>query len=153
MEVRAMSLIIVGVDGSQQSRRALEWALPYAAEKSAAVHVVMAVDTRDTAEPDRAARLAQAERMVARLVAQVVATHPAPPTVTYDVVEGDPKNVLVDASQQAELMVFGSHKMSTLRNPALGTVSQACIRMGACPVLVIPAGLPEPALSGELIPA
>ena len=42
-----MSLVVVGVDGSDQSRRALAWALPYAAGCGATVQAVMTVNTKD----------------------------------------------------------------------------------------------------------
>lgn len=148
-----MSLIVVGVDGSQQSRRALDWAIPYAAEMSAAAHAIMVVDTTGLDGPRRDDRLAQAEQAVARLIAEVVAAYRDAPTVTHEVVEGDPTAVLLDATQRADLMVFGSHRMSSLRNPALGTVSLACIQQGACPVLVIPPGAPETAGTADLVPA
>jgi hypothetical protein len=61
--------------------------------------------------------------------------------------------VLVDAAHRAELIVFGTHRMSSLRNPALGTVSLDCIRLGDCPVLIIPDGVAEPSRCGDLVPA
>jgi len=152
-EVRAMTMIIVGVDGSEQSRRALVWAVKHAIARSAAVQAITAVDTKNLGTAQRAARLAEAETMLAEMVTQVLDSCTRPPTVTYEVVEGDPSIVMVDASQRADLIVFGSHRMTSIRQTALGTVSTACIRLGGCPVLVIPVDLPEPMLCGDLVPA
>lgn len=148
-----MSLIVVGVDGSDQSRRALTWALRYASGRTAVVQAVMVVNTKNMSDAQREARLVEAERTVSGMVTRAIEGCASPPTVTYEVVEGDPSVVLVDATLRAELIVFGSHRMSSIRSPALGTVSLACIRMGTCPVLVIPAGVAEPAPCGDLVPA
>lgn len=98
--------------------------------------------TDDSAETHAMQR--EAEVALGALVDEVTATVEAPASVAYEVVPGDPAVELVNASRNADLVVLGSHGMSTLSNPALGSVSTACIRMGSCPVLVIPAGKPEP---------
>lgn len=149
-------MIIVGTDGSQQSQLALVWAVEHAVRRGTPVQAVIAVDTKNADEPARQARLAEAEHTVERMVTEVVAAFSTTPPVTYEVVEGDPSMVMVDASQRAELLVFGAHRMSSIRRTALGTVSTACIRMGSCPVLVIPVSMPQqtlPARMGELVPA
>jgi nucleotide-binding universal stress UspA family protein len=142
--------VLVGVDGSRQSQRALAWALPYAAQTGSAVEVIMTVRrTTDSAETHAMVR--EAEAMLSALTEDVLAAAENPPPVSYEVVVGDPAVVLVNASRNAELIVLGSHGMSSIRNVALGSVSTACIRMGSCPVLVIPAGKPElPDADGEL---
>lgn len=144
-------MIVVGVDGSEQSYRALAWAVEHAIGRASTVQAVMAVQTKNDDDATRRNRLAEAERTVARMVNDVLARVAQAPTVTYEVVEGDPSIVMVDASQRAELLVFGAHGMSSIRQTALGTVSADCIRMGACPVLVIPVGMPQPAPSGDLV--
>ena len=148
-----MSLIVTAVDGSEQSRRALMWALRYAVGRDAIVQAVMAVDTKNLDDAERGARLDEAQRLLSRMVTRAVKACTRPPTVTYEVVDGDPSVVLVDATHRAELIVFGSHRMSSIRNPALGTVSLDCIRLGDCPVLIIPAGLAEPSPCGDVVPA
>jgi nucleotide-binding universal stress UspA family protein len=135
--------VLVGVDGSDQSRRALAWALPYAAKAGAPVEAIMTVPRTDDAAETHA-MMREAEATLAAMVGDAVAdVEPAPP-VSFEVVVGDPAVVLVNASRTAHLVVLGSHGMSKISNPALGSVSTACIRMGSCPVLVIPAGKPEP---------
>ena len=146
-------MIVVGIDGSGQSKRALTWAVEHAIRRSSPVQAVMAVDTTNADEATRQVRLSEAERTLSRIVADVLAAFSTTPPVTYEVVEGDPSVVMVDASQRAELVVFGAHRMASIRRTALGTVSTACIRMGSCPVLVVPVSMPEAALAGELVPA
>lgn len=135
--------MLVGVDGSEQSRRALAWALPYAALVGTGVEVLMTVPRTDDAAETHAS-IHAAEDALADLVATAVADVDPVPPVSFEVVAGDPAVVLVNASRNAELVVLGSHGMSKISNPALGSVSTACIRLGSCPVLVIPAGKPEP---------
>ena len=147
-----MSLIIVGLDGSQQSERALGWALQHGAARSLAVQAVTVVNTKNLDHRSREARLAEAERSVSAMVERAVDACCCAPTVTYEVVEGDPSIALVDATQRAELVVLGSHPMSSLRNAALGTVTLACIRLGSCPVLVIPVDAPNAAPCSDLVP-
>jgi len=147
-----MALVVVGVDGSEQSRRALDWALPYAAARGATVQAIMTVNTKDLDEAERATRWADAERTLVAMVADSLEASRHRPVVSYEVVEGDPIVTLVDATRGADLVVLGSHGMSSISNPALGSVSLACIRMGSCPVLVIPWGRPDPLLHGEVAP-
>jgi len=147
-----VSLVIVGLDGSQQSQRALEWALQYGAARSLAVQAVTVVNTKNLDDRARTARLAEAERSASAMVRDAVDACCCAPTVTYEVLDGDPAIALVDATQRAELVVLGSHPMSSLRNAALGTVTLACIRLGSCPVLVIPVDSPKAALCGDLVP-
>jgi nucleotide-binding universal stress UspA family protein len=135
--------VVVGVDGSEQSRRALRWALPYASLVGTSVEAIMTVTPTDDAAETHATQRAAADEL-ASFVDDVVSSVDDPPPVSFEVVPGDPAVVLVNASRRAELVVLGSHGMSKISNPALGSVSTACIRMGSCPVLVIPAGRPEP---------
>jgi nucleotide-binding universal stress UspA family protein len=145
-----MSLIVVGVDGSEPSRRALTWALRHGARTGLAVQAIAAVETKNLDELARQQRLVDAERELARTVERANEACTTPPVLTYEVVEGDPTVVLVDASQHAELIVLGAHPMTSIRNPELSRVSVACIRMGACPVLVVPAGAAERAPCADL---
>lgn len=135
--------MVVGVDGSEQSQRALAWALSYAAKLGIAVQVIMTVP--DTSDAEQAAAASSAgEQTLASLVETASSRLEPRPSVSYEVVAGDPAVVLVNASRDAQLIVLGSHSQSKLSNPALGSVSLACIRLGSCPVLVIQAGRPEP---------
>jgi nucleotide-binding universal stress UspA family protein len=53
------------------------------------------------------------------------------------VVCGDPIEVLVDESQDAQLLVLGSRGRSPFAGLILGSVSQACAARAACPVVVV----------------
>ena len=145
-----MSLIVVGVDGSEPSRRALTWALRHGSRTGLAVQAIAAVETKNLDDQARRQRLDDAEQALARTVDRAAESCTTTPVLTYEVVEGDPTVVMVDASHRAELIVLGAHPMTSIRHPELSTVSVACIRMGACPVLVVPAGAAEPAPCADL---
>jgi nucleotide-binding universal stress UspA family protein len=145
-----MALVVVGVDGSDQSRRALDWALTYAAGCAAAVQAIMTVSTKDLSDAQRVDCLRDAESVLSETVDAARDARVDAPVVSAEVIEGDPAVVLVDATRGADLVVLGSHGMSKISNPVLGSVSLSCIRLGSCPVLVIPAGRAEPVLGEEV---
>jgi len=145
-----VGVVVVGVDGSEQSRLALAWALDYAAERGSTVEAVMTVSVEGLDPDARSLAAAEADLRLATVVADVLAGAAHAPAVAESVVPGDPAVVLVNASRSADLVVLGSHGMSTISNPVLGSVSLACIRLGSCPVVVIPPGKPEPVLEQEV---
>jgi nucleotide-binding universal stress UspA family protein len=53
---------------------------------------------------------------------------------------GLPAAELIEASQDAELVVVGSHGAGRLRRLMLGSVSAQVSQHARCPVVVIPAG-------------
>lgn len=144
-----MRPVVVGVDGSEQSLRALDWAVGYALLLGTSVQALMTVLPTDDAAETRATVLA-GESTLGSIVGRVVdARDPAPP-VSFDVEVADPAVALVNASRSAEVVVLGSHGMSKISDPSLGSVSLACIRLGSCPVVVIPPGKPEPPDEADL---
>lgn len=63
--------------------------------------------------------------------------------VTSRVVEGRPASVLTGASEDAGLVVVGSHGRSGMRRFMLGSVSAEVLHTASCPVAVIPGAPPE----------
>lgn len=140
------SVIVVGIDGSEGSRRALRWALHEASLRGATVEVVTAWPSRDLVarmeilDPDEAQRTAKA--MQQQVIDEELAKLPHPPMLSYELVHGDPVEVLLLASSNAEMLVVGSHNTSSISHVMLGSVSEACARMAECPVVVLPMGTP-----------
>ncbi len=149
-----MTRIVVGVDGTEQSRHAVAWALAHARSSSDTVQAIMTVPTEGLAEPVRLERLLEAQQTVASVVEDAAAdAQVEAAAVSRSVVEGDPTTVLVESTRGADLLVLASHHMSTMRDPGLSKVSVACIRAGSCPVLVLPSGPREQLEEASLVPA
>lgn len=146
MESSAARIVIVGHDGSSTGDLALAWALDYAAHCDAEVRAVrgwsMSTAPRPASmtggyvppiEEFEAAVVADLEQDGARVVAQRGADVP----VTYEAYRGAPANGLIEASQDADLLVVGARGLGGFKGLALGSVSDQCVRHAACPVVVI----------------
>ncbi len=79
----------------------------------------------------------RAGRILADDVATVTAGRSGP-AVVQRAVEGPAARVLVDAAVDAALLVVGSHRHGRLFEAILGSVTAACLRHAACPVVVVP---------------
>jgi len=136
--------ILVGIDGSPSSVRALEYAATRAeltGEPVLAVHAypgltygdgglgALALDI-DTTEVDRA------ERLAAELVAGVVVDHPDV-TVRSTATMGRAARVLGRLSEDASLVVVGSRGRTPVQELLLGSVSQEVLHRATCPVVVV----------------
>ena len=116
--------IVVGVDDSEPSRRALERAADLAGYGSTLTVVSVARDGEQyAAGPLEQAREALLRRHVSATYLQPV---------------GDPAAELVDAAREleADLVVLGRRSRS-LRRVVLGSVSDAVVRRAPCDVLVV----------------
>ena len=150
------ALIVVGVDGSEGGRRALRWAMQQAFHSGAAVEAITAWGGEQTGRShDRATGEASErtdtlasredavrllEREVQRVLDEWVST---PPPLAREVVEGQPAQVLVEAATDAAMLVLGSHGHGNPGHVTLGSVTEACVRHGSCPVVVVPVPHPE----------
>jgi nucleotide-binding universal stress UspA family protein len=140
--------VVVGVDASDRSHRAVEYAFGYAARHGGRVHAVHAVHpVRDRAVslpmPPVSARpwMAPEHHLTAReLLADAVAPwalkYPAV-EVEITVVDGSAAWALVQASKGAALVVVGSRGHGGFTGLLLGSVSQALLRHADCPVAVV----------------
>jgi nucleotide-binding universal stress UspA family protein len=143
-----MSGILVGVDGSDHSRRALGWAMHEAAHH----HVPLTVMTihpapvRPATEiywnvPDLPDRSFDPEplRAAAQEMVDTVAKEigERPPDVTVNVTMGDPAEELVRASRDADLLVVGSRGRGAFAQLLMGSVSSKVAHHAACPAVVV----------------
>ena len=131
--------IVVGVDGSEQSRTAMDLAVQEARLRHGEVQAVTAwnfpyvTDALGTAwdyeifEKDAQAIL---EAELERVKDQDV-------DITGRIVEGNPASALIEASKAADLIVVGSRGHGGFTGMMLGSVSHQTIHHAHCPVLVI----------------
>ncbi|MFD5573864.1 universal stress protein [Streptomyces cadmiisoli] len=133
--------VVVGVDGSPSSYAALRWADRYARRVGGVVEAVHAWDTPSAIgwsgpAVDPAFDLEQARERFARELGSVFPDE-LPAGLRQELVEGDPSEVLIRASQGAELLVVGSRGRGGFARAMLGSVSQRCAQHAACPVVVV----------------
>lgn len=139
--------ILVGVDGSEGSARALDWALSEARAHGMIVDAVSVWESPNvygegfyTPEGERQQADAVRERLD-RTIAQVV-RDPANVEVHPIVYRGDPAEVLCRWSRAAKLLVVGSRGLGGFSSLLLGSVSSKCAHHSACPVVVVPQAPP-----------
>ncbi|MEI6621538.1 MAG: universal stress protein [Actinomycetes bacterium] len=139
-----MATIVVGVDGSAASRKALAWAAKEAELHGATLHVVHAWEVPSVAwgilstewSPRRL--INQAKLELGKTIGEVVG-EPAPIEVRATVEEGNPVKVLLDAvlDDDADLLVVSSRGRGGFKTLLLGSVSEQCVTHAKCPVAVI----------------
>jgi nucleotide-binding universal stress UspA family protein len=144
-----MSGILVGVDGSDHSHRALSWAMHEAAYHHAPL-TVMAVHPRSPRPsteiywniPELPDRTFDPER--ARTALQDFAgklskdSGDAPSEITVRVATGDPATELISAARDADLLVVGSRGSGRLARLLIGSVSSKVAQHAPCPVVIVP---------------
>jgi nucleotide-binding universal stress UspA family protein len=141
-----MAGIIVGIDGSDHSRRALEWAVKEAAVRKAPLTVLVVQPAiagyagSAVAYPGDAERADQARKNAQGETDQIVAQlgGSGPETVTVQAAIGVPAAVLIEASRDADLVVVGSRGSGGFSQLVLGSVSTQVTHHAHCPVVVIP---------------
>src|SRR5215469_13810394 len=138
--------ILVGIDGSDHSRKALEWAVREAGLRGSsltvlAVHQVAANHWTGDPEiypsdaPETEIVRQAAEDAVQKTLSQ--AGGPAPTSVTVRAVSGVAAHELVGASADADLVVIGSHGGGGFLRKALGSTSNQVVHHAHSPVVVV----------------
>ncbi len=137
--------VVVGIDFSDSSRRALELAAAVCARASVPLELVHVWNTAalgsHTVLPQSWAD-EQRERLAAKLEEWAgqasAAASGAIPEVLCRVVEGGPSRGLADASAGAGLLVVGRRGSANLAHVLLGSVSERIMHLVRCPVVVVP---------------
>lgn len=139
--------IVVGVDGSPNSQRALEWAMSEAAIRQAPLTVLavhQAVISWATGDPvsyvGESPEVEQVQQTAAAMV-EKVASHlgeARPASLTVRTINGFPAQQLIEASQDADLVVVGSRGHGGFARLMLGSVSTQVVHHATCPVVVVP---------------
>ena len=138
--------IVVGVDGSEHSRRTLEWAMKEAALQHAPLTVLTVHQvagsfwtTQPTIYPADQPEAEKARQAAEEAVSQVASRlgDAAPASVTVRAVSGVPAQELINASRDADLMVVGSRGGGGFAGLRMGSVSTQVVHHAACPVAVV----------------
>jgi nucleotide-binding universal stress UspA family protein len=132
--------IVVGVDGSQQSRDALRWAAHLARVFAAQMDAVIAWEYPPalgwSVVPDDWDPAADMEKVLQETVADVFGDE-RPAGLKLQVHEGGAARVLVEACQGAAMLVVGSRGHGGFTGLLLGSVSASVAEHAPCPVLII----------------
>ncbi len=131
--------IVVGVDGSESSERALQWAYEERELRGGELTAVFAWEFPLIGIPgafDREALEAEALDFLTKEVASVV---PDKALVTLAAAQGDPSASLIAACERigADLLVIGARGRGGFTGLLLGTVGQQCAAHAPCPVLIV----------------
>jgi len=136
--------VLVGLTGSPNSLRTLDWAAAFAKSLGWGLHIVCTYALPqfpighlesgyhrfdDDAVQERA-------KTVLRRAKERVAHTGVPVTASY--ANGDPAGVLVEMSKDYGLAVVGAKKTRGITERLLGSVSSAMPAYARCPVLVVP---------------
>jgi nucleotide-binding universal stress UspA family protein len=132
--------IVVGVDGSDASAAALEWAADLASRIGASVEAVTTWQWPTGLGPDIPFPTGydpagDARGMLEAIVEPVAGRYPSTAVGTR-IVEGHAAEALVEASRHADLLVVGSRGHGAFSGMLLGSVSQHCATHAASPVVI-----------------
>jgi nucleotide-binding universal stress UspA family protein len=139
-----MSKIVVGVDGSTSSLRALQWASTEARLRGAKLEVVHAWPHPSAGafygfgmvdEENLVPELRRAAHDVVDKVLQAADLQGV--DVETKTVEGPAQRALVNAARDAEMLVVGSRGRDGLAGVLLGSVSHYCANHADCPTVII----------------
>lgn len=141
-----MSGIIVGVDGSGHSSRALDWAV----NEAALLQVPLTVLTVRQAiagvsgpcpypeDQFLATRTREAVQEQVRLAAEALGDTARPPRVIVSAVTGHPAEELLRAGGNADMIVVGSRGTGGFPRLVMGSVSSQVTQHAHCTVVVVP---------------
>lgn len=142
-----MAGIVVGVDGSEHARRALEWAVREAAVRRVPLTVLTVHQVASSAWTGQGILYSQDRELAeqARKSAQVETDEvlegvgdSRPPEVTVKAVSGLPAEQLLAASHGADMVVMGSRGAGGFSRLLLGSVSSQVTHHASCPVVIVP---------------
>ena len=136
---------VVACDGSEPSLRALRRALPLARASGAALDLVHVIEEPPVSpfvqwaglDGDYVRELLGAQAARAR-EATLAVTREAGLDAEFRVLRGRPIDELLNAAQDADLLVLGTHGYRGMDRMLLGSVAETLLRRAAVPLLVVP---------------
>src|SRR6478736_6203915 len=136
--------IVVGVDGSDHSHCALVWAAREAERRRRPLHIVTAYSVPIFAASGLDGGYATVDDSVIREGAEAILKHAMDKIAFYNidvdasVENGDASGVLLEISETAELLVFGTRGRGGFVGRLLGSVSSALPAHSKCPTVTVP---------------
>ena len=139
--------VVVGIDGSEQSRHAARLATSLARNSGAKLHLVTIVRPPEgwwgiVGSPPTSGALSQTLTDARIEILESVIADLDLSDVEYETSEdlGDPARMLVEyaAATEADLLVVGKRGAGVIERMVLGSVASRVIHEAHCPVLVVP---------------
>ncbi|MGW1024591.1 universal stress protein [Streptomyces sp. NPDC002577] len=134
--------VITAVDGSEDSLRALEWALTEARLRDAPLRVVHVRQYTEWTRPGALVVIPEppfpAHDEVLDQVRASLAGRDGLPEIDYRTADGEPAALLPGMGSDAQLIVLGSRGRGGFKSLLLGSNSIATARDATCPVVVVP---------------
>ena len=138
--------ILVGLDGSAHSERALEWAAKEAALRHTSLTVLTVhqavrgfwggtlhyAGDEDLVEKGRQAAQAETDKVVASL------GDARPTSVTVTATQGIPAEEILNAGADVDMIVLGSRGGGGFARQLLGSVSANVVQHAQVPVMILP---------------
>ena len=130
--------IVIGYDGSDHGKRALERAAALGGDQSQIV-VVAAAESHARTGITEGAHLDPSEIEQRRGDLEEARAFLFEHGIDAETIEGqgDPGAVIVDAAKDADLVIVGSRGLNTVQRILMGSVSSKVVHRASCDVLVV----------------
>jgi nucleotide-binding universal stress UspA family protein len=130
--------VVVGYDGSEHAKRALERAAELASDQDTLV-VVASAEPKVVTAPSEGAHQDPSEMQRRRRALDEAQEQLSSRGLKAEYVEsyGDPGHAIVEAGKDADLIVVGSRGLNRLERVFLGSVSTKVVQRANCDVLVV----------------
>lgn len=143
MPLSARPPVVVGIDGSESSQVALSWAADEAALRGLPLRVIHAwqVPLPPVAmgpavmHPGEEQLEQAAQSILDRAVDDLEKSHPRA-EITSDLVSGPPATVMIEASEDATMLVVGKGHLEGIAAFFLGSTSMQVVTHAECPVAI-----------------
>ncbi|MCC9711317.1 universal stress protein [Streptomyces sp. MNU76] len=134
--------VVVGVDGSEPSLRAVDWAADEAALRGAPLRLVYAslwerYEGAHVAEDVGEASEGERPEVIVESAAQRAGLRRPEVKITAEVLPEEPEYTLLRESRTASLLVTGTRGRSSLTEALLGSVSLTVAAHAHCPMVVV----------------
>jgi len=132
--------IVVGVDESDGSLAAVDWAADEAALRGTALRLVNATRWAEHQLPavrvSHEDRASQAQGVLGAMEERVRSRRPEL-AMTAEEIEDSPARVLLDAASRADLLIVGSHGLGSVGGFVIGSVGQEVVADAKQPVVLV----------------
>ena len=139
MTTHAPRPVVVGIDGSNHSTRALDWAITEASGRSVPLHVLHALDTGVTVWSPMMVTPTDLGDHLGLLEAALEHVRTVAPDllVTSAITSGPASVALENASADADTLVLGARGRGVVGSILLGSTSLHVVGHARCPVVVV----------------